>query len=645
MARRKPAPRPKHVERARTSPASGTTEHSGAALTIAAAVLIIASQWLVDPRAEAAFDAPKRLVTLVGAVVALAMLGPRAIGAAATAAPRHRGSVARAALGLAVVTLGWALVAALTATRTRVAFGGWRVIALSAPLVAIGAARALDGRGERVLLGTFWTASAVTALLSLAQRLAGLTLFQIEQLGGRAHGIALVGNEGLIGLVMALAATSAAAVLWRPGPVAGSTDWRAPGVMLALAVSALAASGNLTGLLALAAGVSVVAVLRFGARAIASGVGVLVALGVVALVVPPLAHRVTETLRAVGHGDWNGVLTYRPVAWRAALAMVRAEPWTGNGPGTFEADFVPFRLAAEVDGRARLAHPELTGHFASAHDEYLEAFASTGVPGGLLALATLVALLAGSAARCIRPRESGADLLRDRLAFATLVCGAVAALTWFPLQAAATRVPLLLAAGRAWRGLERDAPELASAAAPPRAARPLGVAILVALGLLALPELPRYWAEHVTYRVRAQVGALFAPGARPPSPALVATVGTEAAFAARWIPGDARALSASAAAALVARDGRLALDRYRLAAAQGERAELDLNVGRAHAILDQRAAALAAFVRAIWLAPVLAPELPEAARPLVADEITRREALLASGAADALPPWPPPEAP
>ena len=47
-----------------------------------------------------------------------------------------------AALALALIL---ALVAALAATRTRVAFEGWRVIALSAPLVAIGAARALDG--------------------------------------------------------------------------------------------------------------------------------------------------------------------------------------------------------------------------------------------------------------------------------------------------------------------------------------------------------------------------------------------------------------------------------------------------------------------------------------------------------------------
>jgi hypothetical protein len=34
---------------------------------------------------------------------------------------------------------------------------------------------------------------------------------------------------------------------------------------------------------------------------------------------------------------------------------------------------------------------------------------------------------------------------------AVLVTGAAAALTWFPLQRPVTAVPLLLAAGRAWR--------------------------------------------------------------------------------------------------------------------------------------------------------------------------------------------------
>lgn len=648
MARRKPAAshRSSAARHAADDHGDELTDgdaRRGAVVAIAGGALIAASQWLVDPRAEAAFDAPKRGAVLVGGVVALAALGPRAIGASAAAAFRETRSWARAALALTLAALGWALVSALAAPRTSLALDGWRSLVLAAPLLAIGASRSLDGRGERVVLGAFWVTSAVTAALSLAQRLGGLTLFDVVRLGGRTSGFALIGNEGLVGLVMALAATTAAAVL--AGSGGGRRDSRrarAPAAaMLALAVSALAASSNLTGWLALASGVGVVAVLRFGRRAVAWGCAGLVVIGALALVVPPLGHRLTEGMRAARHGDWNTLLTYRPVAWRTALEMTHSAPVLGNGPGTFEADFVPFRLAAEQRARARLALPGVGGHFAAAHNELLDAFAATGVVGGVLASGAVAALLAGSALRCTRPAPARRRGLREHLTFATLVCGAVAALTWFPLQSPATRVPLLLAAGRAWRGL-RDDDRGGEASL---AARPLGLALLVALAILALPELPRYVAEHTTYTTTAHASALFAPDAAGPSPAIVARIAAEAANAARWIPGDTRALTASAAAALASRDGALALRRYQLAAARAERAEIDLNVGRAHAILDQRPEALAAFVRAVWLAPVLASELPEAAKPLVADEVARREALLASGSPDALPPAPPVEAP
>lgn len=650
MARRKPAAsRLPGADRRAVAGSAGAATSAGRGVpgvVIAGAALIAASQWLVDPRAEAAFDALKRLVVAVGGVAALAALGPRAVGVGAIAALGGARSWARAALAFALVALGWALVCAVAAPRTRLALDGWRSLVLAAPLLAIGASRALDGRGERVLLGAFWVTSGVTALLSLAQRLGGLTLFDVARLGGRTAGIALIGNEGLVGLVMALAATTAAAALASPAGDVESPRPKVPAAcMLALALAALAVSSSLTGWLALAAGVGVVATLRFGRRAMAWGCAGVVALGAVALVLPPLGHRVGEAVRAASHGDWNTLLTYRPVAWRTALQMTRSAPWLGNGPGTFEADFVPFRLAAEQRAHLRLAMPGVGGHFAAAHNELLDAFAATGVVGGLLGFGALAALLVGTALRCVRAAPATSRGPRERLTFATLVCGALAALTWFPLQSPATRVPLLLVAGRAWRGLRGDdrGGEVSSAAT--RAARPLGVAVIVSLALLALPEIPRYAAERRTYTVTAQASALFAASAPPPSTALLARIATEAESAARWIPGDTRALTASAAAALVSRDGALALRRYQLAAARSERAEIDLNVGRAYAILDHRPEALAAFVRAVWLAPVLAFELPEAAKPLVAEEIARREALLAGGSPDALPPAPPVESP
>jgi hypothetical protein len=200
-------------------------------------------------------------------------------------------------------------------------------------------------------------------------------------------------------------------------------------------------------------------------------------------------------------------------------------------------------------------------------------------------------------------------------------------------------VPLLLLAGRGLRLL--DDPAGLHPASEKRAGDLLvGRVVLLGLALLALPELPRYLAEHRTYRIRARVEQLSAPRSPPPSPTLVEELGESAVAASRWIPGDTRTLTASAAAALFARDGELALHRYSVALARGERAEVDLNLGRAYALLDRRPEALAAFVRSVWLTPALAGELPEAAKPLVDAEIRRREALLRSGAADAVPPLP-----
>jgi hypothetical protein len=46
---------------------------------------------------------------------------------------------------------------------------------------------------------------------------------------------------------------------------------------------------------------------------------------------------------------------------------------------------------------------------------------------------------------------AGPDRNEAVLLLAFLGAGAVAALTWFPMQRPLTAVPLLLAAGRAWR--------------------------------------------------------------------------------------------------------------------------------------------------------------------------------------------------
>jgi O-antigen ligase len=125
--------------------------------------------------------------------------------------------------------------------------------------------------------------------------------------------------------------------------------------------------------------------------------------------------------------------------------MVKERPLLGYGPGSFAAEFVPHRLKAEIGARRRFVNPLVTSSYGEAHSEPLQAVAEGGL-AGLAAIGAAGALLF-ALWRAARAADSG----EAALLLGVLVAGAVAALTWFPLQRPITAIPLLLAAGRAWR--------------------------------------------------------------------------------------------------------------------------------------------------------------------------------------------------
>ena len=112
-----------------------------------------------------------------------------------------------------------------------------------------------------------------------------------------------------------------------------------------------------------------------------------------------------------------------------------------------------FRLSpeeiSEIGARRRMGNPLATSSYGEAHNDYLHPFAEAGIPAGLLVLAAAALLLRGLVLAARRP----ADARRGEVVFllAFLGAGAVAALTWFPFQRPITAIPLLLAAGRAWK--------------------------------------------------------------------------------------------------------------------------------------------------------------------------------------------------
>jgi O-antigen ligase len=421
---------------------------AGAVAATAALVLAIAGAGLaVDPRAAASFDAPKRLVALAAAAVAsLAAFGFSRWKNPFLVAGRISSRTAAAFLFLAACA--GALLAALSSPRRALALDGVRTVLLFALFLPLGASRVFErDRNRRLVLSAFLAVVAANAALSLLQALELSRVFRVLTQGSRDATGAFQGNTGYLALALALAAVASLVIAL----LSRTTVLRAAaGIGAAAFAGALLVNRNLTSFSALLAGAALFFFARFGRRAAipVAALLLLVAAGIAAY--RPMRQRAGETIAALRGGDWDRLVSYRVGPWSAAVAMALERPWTGWGPGTFGAEFVPHRLRMEIALHRRTPNPELTSSYAEAHCDYLQPFAEAGIPAGLAALLSVVFLFGGllAAMRRLPPGPARAEAL---FLLAFLGAGAVAALTWFPLQRPISAVPLLLAAGRAWR--------------------------------------------------------------------------------------------------------------------------------------------------------------------------------------------------
>ena len=435
--RRRPTRSAPEPSRRRTDPAI--------LVAIGALVLALAaSAFLVDPGAEDSFDAPKRLAALVlTAVAATAAVLGRSNSADDRAGPVPRASAAGIARALFAVALAGALVSALASPRRPASLDALRALAIFALLVPLGASRVVE-RSGRILLACFVGFLALDAVVSLLQSFRAYQPFPLETPGGRLPTGAFVGNVGYLALALALAAVAALGVTAaETRPVTRA----ACAAAIVLVVADLVVNQNFTSLTALAAGAVALSAARFGRRALVPLVAVaaLVLLGFALF--KPARVRAGEAASALRARDWDRLLTYRLGPWSAALEMARERPLLGFGPGTYAAEFVPHRLAAEVRARRRMVNPLVTSSYGEAHSEPLQALAEGGVAGAAAILAFL--LLLGGVWRAAR--SGGPDGAEAAILFGLMVAGAVASLTWFPFQRPVSAVPLLLAAGRGWR--------------------------------------------------------------------------------------------------------------------------------------------------------------------------------------------------
>jgi hypothetical protein len=166
-------------------------------------------------------------------------------------------------------------------------------------------------------------------------------------------------------------------------------------------------------------------------------------------------------------------------------------------------------------------------------------------------------------------------------------------------------------------------------------------AIVLAIVLAALlwPEAARWRAEHVVRDVTARFRAL-AQAPRGPDTTRALDDVTMRSLASGAAPGDQRPVILAGSAQLLAGVPARALSLYRDALALGERAEIDLNLARAHALLNDVPSAEAALLRMAWVSPVLLEQMNAATRERIGAEVARLEAALREGTLSAPPPLP-----
>jgi putative inorganic carbon (HCO3(-)) transporter len=421
----------------------GESDTAAVVAAVALGVALVGAFFLVDPRAEAAFDAPKRLAALAGIVVAAVALlvGRRPliqVRWAALSLP------ARAAAILAGVAVALVVLSVVASPRSAAAVASLRVVLLFALLLPLGASRALDGLRGRSLLVAFVVAAAVSGGVAAGQVLELWTGVTVESFAGRSTAFALVGNEGVLALALALAALGCLA------PWLSPTGWRPRALSaaaLVLVLVGMAGTGNVTGGFAFIAGGAVVVLLAFPRRSLVLA-GAVAGAAVIVTMMPPVRARLGEFSHNLRHHRTNALTSGRLAPWAAAVEMVRERPLLGFGPGTFGAEFAPHRVAAELRLQRRLLHPKITSSFSEAHCEPLQAAAEWGVPAAVASMGAFAVLLSVAARMA---RRGGAQRAESILLLALLTEGAVAALLWFPLQRPVTALPLLLAAGRCWR--------------------------------------------------------------------------------------------------------------------------------------------------------------------------------------------------
>jgi hypothetical protein len=169
-----------------------------------------------------------------------------------------------------------------------------------------------------------------------------------------------------------------------------------------------------------------------------------------------------------------------------------------------------------------------------------------------------------------------------------------------------------------------------------------GAAVVILLVAALVPELRRYRAERTIYNVIGVLQILAQnPRSVPDVRAALRWARDAAAAAAADAPFDQRPLFLQASAHLMGREVPEAVALYRRAIAIEERAETDLDLGKALTFLKRADEGRAAGLRAGWVHPWVLDALPRDLAAPLRETIAGLEQDLVAGRMSAPPALPP----
>lgn len=402
-----------------------------AAATLAAGIILIPIVYIGgvidafrEPK-EALFRGEAIVLLLIGAFAATSP----AIGWRAVVTGLRR----REWLLLAAI-VGWSAITTLTSVNRSVSAAS--IVTLLAT-IAIYVTTRIVGRAmpHWALLVAFVGAAVNTVVVTLQEHGIWNPFRFPAGVTDHMQSVGLLGNPNDVGTLLvgpAIVALAATAVL--------RGRWRvAYGLAALVLFVGIAESRTRTALIALGAGVLVLALRRPWRQAVAVILALVVGTGIVLRAGTPLRAQFEQLVTAARTRNYPLLFSERAVPFLSAIEMIRAHPITGVGPGCFANQFMATRVAL-----GRRYPPEWTRgwpmNFGETHNDHLQIAAETGLPGYALCCAAL--LLLAIPAR--RRTGAGADPPERLVARATrgplVATFVVLAIAQFPLHLASARL-------------------------------------------------------------------------------------------------------------------------------------------------------------------------------------------------------------